>query len=96
MAGVNLLVFIAGYGLSILLTRRGAAAGAAFSAGHATLATMPLYWLLMSAAAWLALWQFMTAPFHWNKTEHGLSRLQGRGLPRRRGRFRRPALRDRG
>jgi hypothetical protein len=38
---------------------------------------MPLYWMLMSAAAWLALWQFVVAPFHWNKTEHGLSRMQG-------------------
>ncbi|MCB1434980.1 MAG: hypothetical protein KDK75_21340, partial [Alphaproteobacteria bacterium] len=42
------------------------------------LMTMPIYWLLMSAAAWYALWQFMTAPFHWNKTEHGLSRASRR------------------
>lgn len=32
---------------------------------------MPLYWLLISAAAYRALWQFATAPFKWEKTEHG-------------------------
>jgi len=34
---------------------------------------MPLYWLLISAAAYRALWQFMTARFVWEKTEHGAS-----------------------
>lgn len=39
---------------------------------------MPLYWLLISAAAYRALWQFVTAPFKWEKTEHGRpSRLGG-------------------
>ncbi len=42
------------------------------------LATMPAYWLLMAAAAWMALWQFMVAPSQWNKTEHGLSSFQKR------------------
>ena len=27
--------------------------------------------LLISAAAYRALWQFATAPFKWEKTEHG-------------------------
>jgi glycosyltransferase XagB len=35
---------------------------------------MPFYWLLISAAAYRALWQFMTARFEWEKTEHGQSR----------------------
>ncbi len=35
---------------------------------------MPLYWLLISAAAYRALWQFVTARFEWEKTEHGLNR----------------------
>ena len=76
IAGLNLLVFIAGYALAIVLTRQ-ALRQRGISGWHGTLATMPFYWLLMSAAAWLALWQFIAAPFHWNKTEHGLSRLQG-------------------
>jgi cellulose synthase/poly-beta-1,6-N-acetylglucosamine synthase-like glycosyltransferase len=36
---------------------------------------MPVYWLLISAAAYRALWQFMTARFEWEKTEHGLGRV---------------------
>jgi cellulose synthase/poly-beta-1,6-N-acetylglucosamine synthase-like glycosyltransferase len=38
-------------------------------------ASMPLYWLLISAAAYRALLQFFTSPFKWEKTEHGLARL---------------------
>jgi cellulose synthase/poly-beta-1,6-N-acetylglucosamine synthase-like glycosyltransferase len=38
------------------------------------LPTVPLYWLLLSAAAWRALWQLVSAPHHWEKTEHGLAR----------------------
>jgi glycosyltransferase XagB len=31
---------------------------------------MPFYWLLISAAAYRAVGQFVTAPFKWEKTEH--------------------------
>jgi len=31
----------------------------------------PLYWILMFPAALGALHQYITAPFHWNKTRHG-------------------------
>lgn len=48
------------------------------SGWHLTIATMPLYWLLASVAAWLAIWQLLFNPFHWNKTVHGLSRLMQR------------------
>ena len=34
---------------------------------------MPLYWLLMSIAAYKALWQLITKPFYWEKTSHGLT-----------------------
>jgi cellulose synthase/poly-beta-1,6-N-acetylglucosamine synthase-like glycosyltransferase len=40
-------------------------------------ALMPLYWLLVSAAAYRAIWQFVTARFEWEKTEHGLARQTG-------------------
>ncbi|HXJ01046.1 MAG TPA: glycosyltransferase family 2 protein [Micropepsaceae bacterium] len=36
-------------------------------------AGVSLYWLLISAAAYKALWQLRTNPHHWEKTEHGLS-----------------------
>ncbi len=38
------------------------------------LATLPLYLMLVSYAAWLALWDLNRRPFHWGKTEHGLGR----------------------
>jgi hypothetical protein len=72
LAGLNLVVLLAGYGVSIMLTRR-ALWRRGISGWHGTLASMPVYWVLMSVAAWMALWQFATRPFHWNKTEHGLS-----------------------
>jgi cellulose synthase/poly-beta-1,6-N-acetylglucosamine synthase-like glycosyltransferase len=75
LAGLNLEVFVLGYGVAMLaavkaLRRRG------LYGWWFTIATMPAYWLLISAAAWLALWQFVFAPFSWNKTEHGLSKHQ--------------------
>ena len=36
------------------------------------LSHMPLYWLPISAAAYRALWQFMTTRFVREKTERGL------------------------
>ncbi|MEP2829750.1 hypothetical protein [Parvibaculum sp.] len=36
---------------------------------------MPFYWLLISIAAYKALWQLITKPFHWEKTEHGISSM---------------------
>jgi cellulose synthase/poly-beta-1,6-N-acetylglucosamine synthase-like glycosyltransferase len=33
----------------------------------------PLYWILHSIAAYKALWQLITNPFYWEKTNHGIS-----------------------
>jgi cellulose synthase/poly-beta-1,6-N-acetylglucosamine synthase-like glycosyltransferase len=33
----------------------------------------PLYWLLHSIAAYKGLWQLLTNPHYWEKTEHGLT-----------------------
>jgi len=35
---------------------------------------IPLHWLLLSLAAWRAVWQLIRAPQLWEKTEHGLAR----------------------
>lgn len=75
VAGLNVFVFLAGYATSLILASR-ALRLRGLDGWHGTLFSMPLYWVLMSAAAWMALWQFIHAPFHWNKTEHGLSALQ--------------------
>ena len=42
------------------------------------LALTPVHWLLLSAAAWRALWQLIFAPHLWEKTEHGLARSSRR------------------
>jgi glycosyltransferase XagB len=36
--------------------------------------SLPVYWLLISAAGWRAAWQFLREPFKWEKTEHGLAK----------------------
>jgi glycosyltransferase XagB len=36
--------------------------------------TLFAYWVLMSVAAYRALWQLLRNPFFWEKTQHGLSR----------------------
>lgn len=33
---------------------------------------VPFYWLTMSIASWIALYQLIVAPHHWSKTKHGL------------------------
>lgn len=42
------------------------------------LVLMPLHWILLSVAAWRAVFQLFTAPFAWEKTEHGLARSSRR------------------
>jgi cellulose synthase/poly-beta-1,6-N-acetylglucosamine synthase-like glycosyltransferase len=42
------------------------------------LALTPLHWLLLSLAAWRALYQFAVAPYSWEKTEHGLAKTSRR------------------
>jgi cellulose synthase/poly-beta-1,6-N-acetylglucosamine synthase-like glycosyltransferase len=44
---------------------------------------MPLYWVLLSFAAWRAAIQLITAPYRWEKTEHGLARTSRYGKIRR-------------
>ena len=33
---------------------------------------VPVYWLMMSVAGWLAFWQLLRNPHYWEKTAHGL------------------------
>ncbi len=75
MTTLSLAVLVTGYAVSMLaaiegLRKRGLARL------WPTVLSMPVYWLLISLAGWLALWQFIHRPFHWNKTRHGLSRLR--------------------
>lgn len=34
-------------------------------------ALTPVHWLLLSVAAWLAVWEIYRRPHHWSKTPHG-------------------------
>lgn len=81
LTGLNLVVLLTGYAGAILAGRK-ALRRSGITGWALPLATIPVYWLLMSAAAWMALWQFITAPAHWNKTEHGLSSFQNKRQPR--------------
>jgi cellulose synthase/poly-beta-1,6-N-acetylglucosamine synthase-like glycosyltransferase len=40
---------------------------------------IPVYWLFISAAAYRAVYQFFTAPFHWEKTKHGVTKMRRPG-----------------
>jgi cellulose synthase/poly-beta-1,6-N-acetylglucosamine synthase-like glycosyltransferase len=42
------------------------------------LASLPLYYLLISAASWIALIDLAVRPFYWAKTEHGMQGVDGR------------------
>ncbi|CAA0087588.1 Uncharacterised protein [Starkeya nomas] len=70
-------VLLAGYGSAALSTaigmRRRQVPGTT-----RVLALMPVYWLMLSAAAWRALFQLIVAPHRWEKTEHGLARTSRR------------------
>jgi len=38
------------------------------------------YYLLTSAAAWLALYDLILRPYHWHKTEHGLAKTSRQAM----------------
>jgi glycosyltransferase XagB len=67
--GISTFNLIAGYVLAVVL-----GVAAVLNRQHPHLAwhglLMPLYWLLISFAAYRALWQLVSAPFWWEKTNH--------------------------
>ena len=76
-AGVYVTTLTTGYALSALLgfiglSRRRLLGSAWY------LIFLPLYWLLLSAAAWRAVFQLMHSPYRWEKTAHGLARTSRR------------------
>ncbi|MCK5931840.1 MAG: hypothetical protein KAG89_06670 [Fulvimarina manganoxydans] len=48
----------------------------------ATVLVIPAYWLLISCAAWRALFQLFCRPHGWEKTPHGLESRANPGDPR--------------
>ncbi len=73
LVGFDVVTLVAGY----LITGRARIdrAGRRRLLGCAwVLLLIPLYWLLLSLAAWRALFQLVRDPYRWEKTEHGLAR----------------------
>ncbi|MEL6064955.1 MULTISPECIES: glycosyltransferase family 2 protein [unclassified Methylobacterium] len=84
--GTGLAITLFGTGLGALVlpaligcVRRGWGDLAPYALG------MPLYFLLVSLAAWLALIELVRAPERWNKTAHGLARTSRSGRLRHHG-----------
>ncbi|MGZ3409410.1 MAG: hypothetical protein ACXWKC_04400 [Xanthobacteraceae bacterium] len=67
------VIFVAGYGATATLSLVGLARRDLMQHAYA-LFMVPILWLLLSAAAWRALFQLFHAPYHWDKTEHGLAK----------------------
>jgi glycosyltransferase XagB len=70
---ISLLILVLGYGSGLMLCAKGLKRVGIHNR-LPIIVGIPAYWLLMSVAAWLALWDFCVAPYHWHKTKHGLSR----------------------
>jgi len=75
LIGSGLAVFFAGYGV-MLIAGLVAVRLRGLHVLRLSVLAMPFYWLLVSAGGWLAVKQFITHPFHWNKTAHGLSKIR--------------------
>lgn len=69
---ITLLNFVIGNVIMIYLSMMGPYKRGTF---HLVLWALlnPLYWLLHSIAAYKGLWQLITKPHYWEKTEHGLT-----------------------
>jgi cellulose synthase/poly-beta-1,6-N-acetylglucosamine synthase-like glycosyltransferase len=66
-----------GYLLSIVLGLRGLARRGLLAHGW-VLALVPIHWVILSFAAWRALYKFIRDPQGWEKTEHGLAKSSRR------------------
>jgi cellulose synthase/poly-beta-1,6-N-acetylglucosamine synthase-like glycosyltransferase len=65
--------FILGYATSVILGLAGLARRRLLATGW-VLILLPVHWMLLSAAAWHALYKLLRDPYRWDKTEHGLGR----------------------
>ncbi|MCX7312861.1 MAG: glycosyltransferase [Alphaproteobacteria bacterium] len=74
---VEVTALAAGYGISVALGLIGLARRNLLGSAW-VLILVPVYWLLLSLAAWRALVQLLRDPYRWEKTEHGLARTSRR------------------
>ncbi len=66
-----------GYGTSAFLGWLGLARRGLLSNAWVLLLT-PMHWLVLSLAAWRAVYQLTAAPYRWEKTDHGLAKSSRR------------------
>lgn len=73
----GLIVFLTGYAVSLAVAFVAARRSGHRGLGRHVLA-MPVYWLMISAAAYGAVYEYFVRPFHWNKTPHAGRRTLAR------------------
>lgn len=73
LAGLQLFNLAAGYAAAAAICRVGIGQQGLRRHGPALWLLIP-YWLLVTVAAYRALWQLTFQPFRWEKTRHGLAR----------------------
>jgi cellulose synthase/poly-beta-1,6-N-acetylglucosamine synthase-like glycosyltransferase len=71
--GLHVAALLIGYLAFILLGLVGLSRRRLLGCAWA-LMLVPVYWILLSIAAWRALFQLVRDPYRWEKTEHGLAR----------------------
>jgi cellulose synthase/poly-beta-1,6-N-acetylglucosamine synthase-like glycosyltransferase len=71
--GFHAITLVLGYIVSIVLGLLGLFRRGLMGCAWA-LILIPVYWVLLSLAAWRALFQLIRDPYRWEKTEHGLAR----------------------
>ncbi|HHG89798.1 MAG TPA: glycosyltransferase [Devosia sp.] len=73
-SAIQLGILIAGYGSTFVMSTMGLTR---LGLGHlvAYQFLLPLYWIMSSVAAILAVHELLTRPYFWAKTEHGVTRL---------------------
>jgi glycosyltransferase XagB len=76
-AGLYMTTLVSGYILSALLGFIGLSRRRLLSSAP-WLLLIPLYWVLLSIAAWRAVIQILRSPYRWEKTAHGLARTSRR------------------
>ena len=79
LLGFEALALLSGYVTSAVLGLYGLYRRRLLGCAWALL-FMPVYWILLSLAAWRALFQYLYDPYGWEKTEHGLARTSRREI----------------
>jgi cellulose synthase/poly-beta-1,6-N-acetylglucosamine synthase-like glycosyltransferase len=71
--GMHAIALVVGYFATVVLGLTGLFRRRLMGCAWA-LIFIPVYWVLLSIAAWRALFQLILDPYRWEKTEHGLAR----------------------